>query len=116
MRKILTSIIEFVLFKGEGTRSGSGKCNCESGYTGELCDQCSSGFYETSRTEDGLVCSGRLSQLLKRSKQQNTDLFKSSSKECNQACKSCSGPAASECLACRDGYKMNEDTKACDGT
>ena len=33
--------------KGGGTRKGNGRCQCSSEYTGELCDQCSDGHYQS---------------------------------------------------------------------
>ena len=42
---------------GNGTRSGTGICECEIGYTGETCSQCSHGFYlEQSESLKCLPC------------------------------------------------------------
>ena len=44
--------------QGEGTREGTGKCDCDGGYTGDLCDECQEGYYEEQNDESGLVCTG----------------------------------------------------------
>lgn len=43
--------------KGEGTRKGSGQCLCDNGYTGDHCDRCASGFYESYKDDKKLLCS-----------------------------------------------------------
>ena len=76
---------------GEGTRGGSGKCNCNSGYTGVVCEKCAYGFYEESREENSLKCTA-----------------------CHESCSKCVGPTAESCLSCRRGWSMNEETKLCE--
>lgn len=44
--------------QGDGTRSGSGKCKCHSGYNGELCNKCKDGFYEEYSNETHTSCKG----------------------------------------------------------
>lgn len=43
--------------KGNGTRRGNGKCACHDGYTGESCNNCAVGYYESFRDENKLLCS-----------------------------------------------------------
>ncbi|CAL1539071.1 unnamed protein product [Lymnaea stagnalis] len=72
---------------GEGTREGSGKCQCTSGYQGDLCNQCKDGFYEESKNDTHTVC-----------------------KVCHIACKNTcweSGPKG--CDECKSGWLANED-------
>jgi hypothetical protein len=44
------------LMQGDGTREGTGKCSCNSGYNGTLCSECASGFFEESRNDTHVVC------------------------------------------------------------
>ncbi|KAK9751881.1 TLR4 regulator and MIR-interacting MSAP [Popillia japonica] len=43
--------------KGSGTRKGNGKCACDKGYTGEICDGCAVNYYESYRDEKKILCS-----------------------------------------------------------
>lgn len=36
--------------KGAGKRDGKGTCECHKGYIGDLCDQCSIGYYNESNS------------------------------------------------------------------
>ena len=45
--------------QGEGTREGTGKCNCDHGYEGDLCDECKDGYFEESKNETHSKCTGR---------------------------------------------------------
>ena len=47
------------IFKGDGTRAGKGKCSCSSGYSGDLCDKCASGYYEEAKNETFVKCTGK---------------------------------------------------------
>lgn len=72
--------------KGAGTRKGSGKCKCDIGYSGELCDSCKIGFYRDTNTSD-LLC-----------------------KSCDIACKDhCRGPGPQACEICADGYEHSPE-------
>jgi hypothetical protein len=46
------------LYQGEGTREGTGKCNCDNGYEGDLCDECKDGFFEESKNDTHTKCTG----------------------------------------------------------
>ncbi|XP_023240469.1 cysteine-rich with EGF-like domain protein 1 isoform X3 [Centruroides sculpturatus] len=64
---------------GNGTRFGNGKCKCHEGYQGDLCDQCTTGYY---RDADKLECI-----------------------ECHVSCKQhCRGPGPLGCEMCKEGY------------
>ncbi|CAD5227211.1 unnamed protein product [Bursaphelenchus xylophilus] len=71
---------------GEGTRLGTGKCECKSGYAGVRCSTCAAHFYEVSKTDDSIECAA-----------------------CFDGCaSSCKGPTSLDCTACRTGYRMVE--------
>lgn len=44
--------------KGDGTRGGSGKCNCDTGYDSELCNKCKIGYFEEMKNETYIKCTG----------------------------------------------------------
>ncbi|KAH6923111.1 hypothetical protein HPB50_021921 [Hyalomma asiaticum] len=74
--------------KGSGTRKGNGKCDCHPGYTGELCDSCTEGYYEDKPGPNG-------------------------TKTCTKCDPSCKGPCTEggpkACKECTVGYTMNEE-------
>ncbi|XP_065311314.1 cysteine-rich with EGF-like domain protein 2 isoform X6 [Dermacentor albipictus] len=74
--------------KGSGTRKGNGKCDCHQGYTGELCDACTEGYYEDKPGANG-------------------------TKTCTKCDPSCKGPCTEggpkACKECVAGYVMNEE-------
>lgn len=77
---------------GSGTRSGSGACICQPGYSGKECDECDSDYYKM-RTGDG----------------QTFDCL-----ECHRACKGgCNGPTSANCTECRAGYSRDPLTNLC---
>ncbi|XP_005106648.1 cysteine-rich with EGF-like domain protein 2-A isoform X3 [Aplysia californica] len=72
---------------GEGTREGTGKCKCNSGYRGDLCNECKDGYYEDSKTDTASVC-----------------------KVCHIACKNtCWEGGPKGCDECKDGWLSNEE-------
>ncbi len=44
--------------KGSGTRGGNGKCKCNHGYTGDLCQECLSSFYAEIKNDTFIKCKG----------------------------------------------------------
>lgn len=73
--------------KGSGTRKGNGKCLCDAGYTGDYCDSCADGFYETYRDEKKVLCS-----------------------PCHVSCAGkCSNGGPASCESCKEGYMENKD-------
>ncbi|RVE56390.1 hypothetical protein OJAV_G00220940 [Oryzias javanicus] len=42
---------------GDGTRSGNGKCSCDHGYEGDLCLDCTNGFFSAERNDTFSLCS-----------------------------------------------------------
>lgn len=73
--------------KGAGTRKGNGKCSCDLGFAGELCQRCEDGFYLSYKDDKKTLCSA-----------------------CHKSCKShCTGPGAKGCVACTAGYVMDSE-------
>ena len=71
--------------KGAGTRKGNGKCSCERGYSGEVCGECASGYYNSYSDAEKLLCS-----------------------PCHKSCQShCTGSGPKSCAACSSGYTMD---------
>jgi protein disulfide-isomerase len=42
--------------QGDGSRQGTGKCSCNSGYSGTTCSDCAGGHFEESRNDSHVVC------------------------------------------------------------
>lgn len=82
---------------GAGTRSGTGKCNCEPGYVGSECDDCDlEDYFRVGTGQDRFTC-----------------------RRCHQACKGCFGLGQMNCTDCRSGYYKHEsngciDVNECD--
>lgn len=73
--------------KGNGTRKGNGKCNCDRGYSGENCNQCTDGFYEAFKDENKLLCS-----------------------PCHVSCLgNCNGAGPRKCKSCKEGWFQKDD-------
>lgn len=73
--------------EGDGTREGSGKCSCDSGYEGELCDECADLFFEETGEDSKPKCTA-----------------------CHESCaESCSGSSPKDCEKCKEGWDMTED-------
>nr|XP_009861920.1 cysteine-rich with EGF-like domain protein 2-A isoform X4 [Ciona intestinalis] len=71
--------------EGAGDREGSGKCVCDSEYTGDVCDKCADHHFEIHSNDTYILC-----------------------KSCHPSCDTCTGENATECIACRDGFKEEE--------
>lgn len=56
---VLLLYLLFVTTQGDGTREGSGKCSCDSGYEGELCDECADLFFEEAGEDSKPKCTGK---------------------------------------------------------
>lgn len=81
---------------GSGTRLGTGKCLCNEGYVGELCEDCANDHFRIDASGNQFTCL-----------------------KCDFACKSCYGLGPMNCTVCRDGYHKNEqegcvDINECD--
>ncbi|XP_063980355.1 cysteine-rich with EGF-like domain protein 2 [Diachasmimorpha longicaudata] len=74
--------------KGAGTRKGNGQCLCDKNYRGETCSECASGYYESYRDENKLLCS-----------------------DCHPSCAGgCTGGGPGKCQGgCKDGWTLVED-------
>ncbi|XP_050302551.1 cysteine-rich with EGF-like domain protein 2 [Anthonomus grandis grandis] len=76
--------------KGDGTRKGTGKCQCDQGYTGEKCDSCIEGFYESYRDANKVLCT-----------------------ICHASCDGgCIKAGPDGCIKCKIGFMQNKD-RAC---
>lgn len=72
---------------GEGTRAGKGKCKCDSGYKGDLCDDCTDKYFEAQKNDTHTTCSA-----------------------CHESCKStCWEAGPKGCDECKTGWKESED-------
>ena len=69
--------------RGSGTRKGNGTCKCETGYQGEICNQCSKGFYFNGTT--------------------------SKCEACDQSCETCRESGSKGCLVCNEGYSHTQE-------
>ncbi|XP_045761695.1 cysteine-rich with EGF-like domain protein 2 isoform X1 [Maniola jurtina] len=68
--------------RGDGTRKGNGTCLCDVGYTGENCDQCSTGYFLSYKDDNKMLCS-----------------------ECHKGCLGgCRGGSQKDCAACKPGF------------
>lgn len=57
---ITNQIPTLTLKQGDGTRTGTGACQCDEGYNGTDCHVCADMHYEVERNEEQLTCSGKL--------------------------------------------------------
>ncbi|KAI3381641.1 hypothetical protein SNEBB_009764 [Seison nebaliae] len=68
---------------GDGYKFGNGKCSCDTSYSGDLCDECKEGYYETKNDNGDFVC-----------------------KKCHESCKDeCTGEGAISCIECGIGWE-----------
>ncbi|PAV55991.1 hypothetical protein WR25_14356 [Diploscapter pachys] len=71
---------------GDGSREGSGKCNCNAGYIGHFCSNCDSDYFQVEKTDRKITC-------------------EKCHESCTGGCKSI-GPLG--CNKCRTGWSMDE--------
>ncbi|OQR73167.1 cysteine-rich with EGF domain protein 2-like [Tropilaelaps mercedesae] len=69
--------------RGSGSRKGNGTCKCHRGFQGDLCDQCSDGFFLNSTT---LACI-----------------------ECDKSCETCREAGSKGCIVCKEGYVHTQE-------
>ncbi|KAI6171417.1 hypothetical protein M3Y97_01042100 [Aphelenchoides bicaudatus] len=75
---------------GDGTREGSGSCECNEGYAGVRCSNCDAHYFSTNKNDTFIEC-----------------------KACFDGCATgCKDETPTGCLACRTGYKKDEE-KGC---
>ncbi|VDM54463.1 unnamed protein product [Angiostrongylus costaricensis] len=64
---------------GDGSRSGTGTCKCDHGYSGNMCRKCAPDFFEKSKSENSIACEG------------------------------CTGAGPKACVRCRSGWTKTEE-------
>eukprot|EP00051_Salpingoeca_urceolata_P020792 m.317067 g.317067 ORF g.317067 m.317067 type:complete len:428 (+) comp19683_c0_seq8:297-1580(+) len=73
--------------QGAGSRTGTGKCQCDRGYKGKNCSKCEKTHFLKMFGKDEsakhFVC-----------------------EECDASCSGCSGPGANSCKKCKSGYAL----------
>jgi len=75
---------------GDGTRVGTGKCDCNTGYSGVRCSSCDAHYFAKTQNETFTEC-----------------------KACFDGCaRGCKSEDPKDCFACRTGYVM-DSTKGC---
>ena len=42
--------------QGNGDKKGSGKCVCDKGYSGDLCNECDATYFKTFSNDTYLLC------------------------------------------------------------
>lgn len=68
--------------KGNGTRKGNGQCVCRKEYTGEMCNECNSGYFQSYNDENTILCS-----------------------KCHMSCESdCTSLGPKGCTKCKSGW------------
>ncbi|CAH0405732.1 unnamed protein product [Chilo suppressalis] len=73
--------------RGDGTRKGNGTCLCDTGYAGENCDQCVTGYYLSFKDDNKMKCS-----------------------PCHRACMGgCRHGTPKDCVACKPGFVFDSD-------
>jgi methionyl-tRNA synthetase len=42
-------------WKGDGTRKGNGKCKCNTGFGGDMCEKCKNGYFQIEANNDKTI-------------------------------------------------------------
>ncbi|KAI6189206.1 Cysteine-rich with EGF-like domain protein 2 [Aphelenchoides besseyi] len=72
---------------GDGTREGTGKCECNEGYAGVRCSTCDAHYFAVTQNDTHIQC-----------------------KACFDGCASdCTSEEPTGCVACRSGYKKDDE-------
>lgn len=61
--KIAPFFISLVDLQGSGQRTGGGTCSCHDGFEGELCDECSDGYFSETDENGKPTCTGNLGEI-----------------------------------------------------
>ena len=48
----------FSIVQGDGTRKGTGECECDDGYASKTCNECNEGFYQDKDNTTEFECLG----------------------------------------------------------
>lgn len=71
---------------GDGTREGTGMCDCDTGYKGQLCDECEHDYFTEEKNNTHTIC-----------------------KKCHESCEDeCTGTGPEGCTTCKKGWSMIE--------
>ncbi|XP_075238839.1 cysteine-rich with EGF-like domain protein 2-A isoform X2 [Convolutriloba macropyga] len=102
---------------GNGTRSGTGNCNCDAGHKAPFCEECARGYKRevdddtTSACVDIDECSNpENSEICENGKYCANKPGYFACKKCHEACngETCSGPDPDDCTgsSCAEGYEL----------
>lgn len=85
---------------GNGTRFGSGLCECYEQFTGEMCHRCAVGYWKNDPlTFDPSSSNSKLS-----SEPTSESLV---CEKCDFSCRDCRGPGPKNCLTCKVGFSWD---------
>jgi len=48
-----------VFLQGAGDKEGSGKCKCDEGYAGELCNECADRHFKSFSNDTYILCASK---------------------------------------------------------
>ncbi|XP_028407866.1 cysteine-rich with EGF-like domain protein 2-B isoform X2 [Dendronephthya gigantea] len=73
--------------EGDGTRTGTGECDCDDGYAAKSCNECDEEYYQDKNNTTELSCL-----------------------ECHESCDGgCHGGSPKDCEGCKDGWEESEE-------